>query len=262
METIDIITLGARLVQEHLDSKWIFKLDNAKRRFGMCNHSQKIISVSKPMAMLNEEKDIRIVILHEIAHALVGCGHGHDLVWRAKCIELGGDGEQYYNPNKVVQPTQRYVLTCPKCGHSFSKARVQMGRKRACFTCCHKYNGGKFHDAYSLTITDTKNKEVTKYNSLTEVKPPIKKKQTKIHTIHIDKIKVDVNERELKVLKAIANKTDFQSSIQVTGLNVNQVNGHLSVLRRKELVLVNKKDYSLTCDIEVQVRDLTDKLGV
>lgn len=32
---------------------------------------------------------IRDTILHEIAHALVGPNHCHDLVWKAKCLEIG-----------------------------------------------------------------------------------------------------------------------------------------------------------------------------
>jgi len=45
-----------------------------------------------PLSFSFEERSdelVRDTLLHEIAHALVGTAHGHDEVWKAKCLEIG-----------------------------------------------------------------------------------------------------------------------------------------------------------------------------
>ena len=51
---------------------WRFRFDHAKRRAGACTHSTRTISLSGPLTDLYDATTIRGVILHEIAHALVG----------------------------------------------------------------------------------------------------------------------------------------------------------------------------------------------
>ena len=45
-------------------------------------------------ADLSSLDQVRDTILHEIAHALVGPGHGHDAVWKRKCREVGARPER------------------------------------------------------------------------------------------------------------------------------------------------------------------------
>lgn len=73
---------------------WTFAWDRAKQRNGQCDHMAKRITMSSVIVPLTSEEHVRNTILHEIAHALVGPGHGHDSVWRAKHIALGGTGER------------------------------------------------------------------------------------------------------------------------------------------------------------------------
>ena len=58
----------------------------------------KEIGITKKLANINTFEESQDVILHEIAHALVGRGHGHNEEWRNKCIEIGAKPEQYYQP--------------------------------------------------------------------------------------------------------------------------------------------------------------------
>ena len=37
----------------------------------------------------NGPEEVRDTILHEVAHALVGPGHGHDTVWKATAAQVG-----------------------------------------------------------------------------------------------------------------------------------------------------------------------------
>ena len=68
---------------------WRFRFDHAKRRAGACTHSARTISLSGPLTDLYDEGTIRGVILHEIAHALVGPAHGHDAAWKRAARALG-----------------------------------------------------------------------------------------------------------------------------------------------------------------------------
>ena len=105
------------------------------RQFGNVVIDEEIV-ISKPMAEINSWEVIRLIVLHEIAHALTP-GHSHDDVWRSKCLEIGGDGETYTagaeraedgtllkinlpKPKPVEKKTRplvyRYIKVCDKCG--------------------------------------------------------------------------------------------------------------------------------------------------
>ena len=51
---------------------WRFRFDHARRRAGVCTHATRTISLSGPLTDLYDADTVRAVILHEIAHALVG----------------------------------------------------------------------------------------------------------------------------------------------------------------------------------------------
>ncbi|HXP48579.1 MAG TPA: SprT-like domain-containing protein, partial [Bacteroidia bacterium] len=74
MEVNDALAMAWKLMEKHeLPIKgWRITLDNAKRRFGMCKHGPKIISLSRPLIALNKPQRVEQTILHEIAHALAG----------------------------------------------------------------------------------------------------------------------------------------------------------------------------------------------
>jgi predicted SprT family Zn-dependent metalloprotease len=112
---------------------WKFNFDSAKKRFGVCCHGPKTIGLSLPLTKLNTEEQVKDTILHEIAHALVGPQHGHDNVWKRKCIEIGAKPERCYSSSEVTQPKMKYVATCGACGKVYQKARmVSPHLKRAC----------------------------------------------------------------------------------------------------------------------------------
>ena len=68
---------------------WKLDLDHAKVRAGACFFKEKKISFSRNFIKNSNESEIYDTILHEIAHALVGPKHGHDIVWKKMAKKLG-----------------------------------------------------------------------------------------------------------------------------------------------------------------------------
>lgn len=114
------------LMSRHGLHDWAFAFDGAVRRAGLCRHPGPgrpgRISLSVHYCERNSEEDVRDTILHEIAHALVGRGHGHDDVWKSKCLEIGARPERCYRET-VDMPEGRWRATCPSCGRVHSLHR-------------------------------------------------------------------------------------------------------------------------------------------
>lgn len=57
---------------------------------GTCSYyNDLIISLQISHVINNDIEEVKNTILHEIAHALVGLGHGHNKIWQQKAIEIG-----------------------------------------------------------------------------------------------------------------------------------------------------------------------------
>lgn len=115
MDVTDAVALGEELLGEFGLFSWAIALDRSKVRFGQCRYGQHTIGLSKALVELNPRDEVEDVIRHEIAHALIGPGHGHGRVWKLKCIEVGARPERCYDSNKVARPPRRYTLQCPDC---------------------------------------------------------------------------------------------------------------------------------------------------
>ena len=80
-----------------INKGWKFVWDNkARRRYGQCRYSKKEIGVTKRLALINTTEESKDVVMHEIAHALAGAGHGHDSHWKHWCIKVGAKPERCY----------------------------------------------------------------------------------------------------------------------------------------------------------------------
>ena len=135
----DAHRLALHLIAEHGLSDWGFRFDRARRRAGACHYSTRTISLSAHLTELYDEATVRGVLLHEIAHALVGAQHHHDRVWRAKARELGAP-DSVRLPRELPTVEAPWVGTCARCGMQkrlFSAPR----RVVSCGSCDRSFNG-------------------------------------------------------------------------------------------------------------------------
>ncbi len=119
-------TLATQLMARHGLADWQFAFNSNKRRAGVCRYPARgrpgRIELSKHYVLRNAEHEVLDTILHEIAHAIVGHGHGHDDVWKAKCVEVGARPERCYDET-VVMPKGRWRATCGGCGREHDRHR-------------------------------------------------------------------------------------------------------------------------------------------
>jgi predicted SprT family Zn-dependent metalloprotease len=115
-----------QLMSLHGLNEWEFGINTNVRRAGVCYYPTKNtrgrIELSSHFAERNSDEMIRDTILHEIAHALVGPGHGHDTVWQAKCVEIGAKPERCYG-DEVEMPKGRWRAICPSCEAEYDRHR-------------------------------------------------------------------------------------------------------------------------------------------
>lgn len=147
-----VITFTERLLLQHGLHGWTVKLDNAKKRAGQCTYPVRTISLSRCLIKARPIEHSLDTARHEVAHAIVGPGHGHGKVWRDKLIELGGDGEQFFeldssSAEKLASMT-KYVGICPNNHHSAYSRRPS--RKRS----CHRCNPSRYDERYLIRIYD------------------------------------------------------------------------------------------------------------
>lgn len=102
---------------------WTFRLSNTKRAVGYCHFTSREIEFSK-WFLSSPPEDITDTLLHEIAHALVGKGHGHDDVWKAKAIEIGANPSHKTETAKTKAPFN-FMLKCPTCDRKWYRYRLK-----------------------------------------------------------------------------------------------------------------------------------------
>lgn len=117
---------------------WSFRFDRAKRRAGACHFSTRTITLSGPLIELYDAPTVRGVVLHEIAHALVGPRHHHDAVWKRTARALGAPDSARL-PASLPKPQEPWVGTCPTCGAQRRLFRAPR-RVTSCGACARVFD--------------------------------------------------------------------------------------------------------------------------
>ena len=126
----DALQLGATLFEQHNLQGWRLTLDHARRRAGLCDYSNKTISLSRHYVRHADKEHIKDTLLHEIAHALVGPHHGHDAVWRQKAREIGCTATRCHQLEFSHAP---WLMRCPN--GCFESTRHRRKANLVCASC-------------------------------------------------------------------------------------------------------------------------------
>lgn len=116
------------LMIQHGLKRWSFATEASPSRLGCCSYRNKTIYVNIHHLEKASDKSYSDTILHEIAHALVGPGHGHDATWRALCIKIGGSGARCgkcsNEESAALNGAAKWKASCSKCNKDFYKHRT------------------------------------------------------------------------------------------------------------------------------------------
>ena len=91
------VNMARQKMRKFYLNDWTIQFDNAQRRAGACFFDKKVLSFSTKFLRNANNEDIIDTVLHEIAHAIVGPGQGHNLIWKKKAIEIGCSGKIYHD---------------------------------------------------------------------------------------------------------------------------------------------------------------------
>src|SRR5690349_19741706 len=132
LELVDVRRLASELMARHGLSGWRLVFDNAKTRGGVCRYDVREIGLSRPLMSLYEAEQVTEIVLHEVAHALTGPGHGHDRVWRASARRIGCSGRRCL-PVDAPSVEGPWAGVCP-AGHRTTAHRRPI-RVESCRSC-------------------------------------------------------------------------------------------------------------------------------
>ena len=98
---------------------------------------------------------IRRTLKHEAAHLIAHWRAGrrhiqtHGEEWRAACVELGIPDEPAFHdlPIPRKRMPRKLAYRCRHCGLTVQRVRA-FAPYTACYKCCKKYSGGKYHADY------------------------------------------------------------------------------------------------------------------
>ncbi|MEZ7827413.1 MAG: SprT-like domain-containing protein [Aquiluna sp.] len=133
--------MALELFQAHGVINYSFGFDRAIRRAGQCDYSKKRITLSKHFVATANLDQIHQVLLHEVAHALVGRSVGHGRHWKQQASLLGyrhekldgaviaassakylGECSAGHKHFRMRRPSS--VLSCKLCAPRFSRSHV------------------------------------------------------------------------------------------------------------------------------------------
>jgi SNF2 family DNA or RNA helicase len=132
---------------------WRIRLTNdADAGFlGMCVHKDKTIILNAHHIDIHGAAEVRNTILHEVAHAIVGPGHGHNDTWAAKAKEIGCDNTLPCShldlPAHVIDAIRSGAtveMTVEEETHVIRKPKFQVRRIQDECPFCHKPAKEKF----------------------------------------------------------------------------------------------------------------------
>ena len=106
----------------NVDEGWDFAWSRSIINFGMTRNTWRRgvyvseILLSKPLTEVMPSQAVEEIVLHEVAHAIVGPHHQHNALWREKCLEIGGSGDVREGDLQWSALVAPYIYVCQEGG--------------------------------------------------------------------------------------------------------------------------------------------------
>lgn len=106
-----------KLLTDRKLTGWKVIFEHSISRAGRCRHDEKTISYGVPFLLYASDAERANTVLHEVAHAITGAGHGHELTWKNNFLKLGGNGSvsSHYPDSIYTEANFTWLGTCPTC---------------------------------------------------------------------------------------------------------------------------------------------------
>ncbi|MFW6195101.1 MAG: SprT-like domain-containing protein, partial [Chloroflexota bacterium] len=107
------------------------------RTLGSYSPSKRQIAISHRLLNEGADEDVRAVLLHEVAHAIVHHRHGearpHGSLFKQVCREIGAEPSARATVSLRPDRAQaRYVFSCPGCKRTLSRKRLSRFARCRC----------------------------------------------------------------------------------------------------------------------------------
>lgn len=132
-DKLEAVTSRAKeLLNEHELDGWGVTFNYSRDTVAVASHKNKTISYSKYFVVSAGKEEFDGVTLHEITHALLGPGKGHNYEFRKLCRKISRTDK--YARASIPTHIRKYTLTCDTCGYSGThNKKIQVYCKR-CFS--------------------------------------------------------------------------------------------------------------------------------
>jgi predicted SprT family Zn-dependent metalloprotease len=144
MDKREAQNIAIHLMNKYGLTDWTFEFNSRKTALGICRHRLNIIGISSYLLPSMSLDVLTNTVLHEIAHALVGSGHGHDFVWRRKAREIGCSAERTTSIEVDENKLSKYSCQCPDCLRMHHKHRKP--KRPTCCICLGRFDGTRTLD--------------------------------------------------------------------------------------------------------------------
>lgn len=132
-----VTALAEAALLKHLKPGWSFALDSGKRRAGLCNYTDRRVSISKHHIEVHSVDESLQVLAHELGHALSGKNAGHSKVWLEAAKSLGYRAEKF-SGTEIAREKASWIGVCPN-GHEHFRYRKPT-RPLSCGVCAKGFS--------------------------------------------------------------------------------------------------------------------------
>lgn len=130
---------GLELMKEKGLDEWNIIFHEQEATIAETSHHFKTIGFNMNFIIIADKQSFEGVLMHEIAHALLGPGKGHGREFKKLCKEISVDTT--FACSKVNMLIEKYIVFCPECNYTGS---INKNKDLYCAKCFDNHKIVKF----------------------------------------------------------------------------------------------------------------------